>query len=366
MIPAVGTGSCAQRPSDRLARVDALRLATLASVVAYHCLGATAANPATASEVFGRWVEPAAWLLSVLQNEILIALSAFLFARRRRSLGRTLVSLAEVYLFWTAIYVVESLTLPTKMGVSPFGGAEFVFVLLLGGAKYHLPFLPALACCLSVVAASPTRLSPRLWGCLAIAMAYLRRAVEQLVLQTSTLDPEQMLLFQVMTVASYLPFAMLAARLGVAGGPGRRRGSFPDLPFFLLATFVLISIGLKQTASEEPTSADFLMAGRSAAIVVLLLMTLAPRDHLITLPPRFRSKMARIANLSLTIFLVHPLAIDCAPALIFHARLGARFLQRFVYVLAISFAVAWIAGEVLRTVRWRPAPMDGTRPPMSG
>ena len=64
--------------------------------------------------------------VSVFQNEVLIALSAFLFSWRRRDLGRTLTWLVEVYLFWTAVYLLESLALPARAVTSPFGRAEFL------------------------------------------------------------------------------------------------------------------------------------------------------------------------------------------------------------------------------------------------
>jgi surface polysaccharide O-acyltransferase-like enzyme len=349
-------------PPDRLTGLDALRLATLACIVAYHCLGAVAAAPTASGDRLGVGAEWAAWILSVFQNEVLIALSAFLFSWRRRDLGRTLTWLVEVYLFWTAVYLLESLALPARAVTSPFGRAEFLFVLFLGGAKYQLPFFPALAGCLMVIAATRSFGSPRFWGVIAIAVAYARRAVEQSAFQQGAPGPEEMLLLQGMTFASYLPFAMLGSQIQAVGTQSLTLRSSLDFLGFLFGASVLILEGLRQTAADLPSATEVLMAGRAAAIVALLLVALGPAAHFTPSSPRLRLVLARLADLSLTVFLVHPLVIDfLAPGFLLSVSPGVRVVLLFLCVVGVSLAFARVASEALKIVGWRRFPAHSGR-----
>jgi surface polysaccharide O-acyltransferase-like enzyme len=349
-------GKAACLPADRLTILDALRVTTLACIVAYHCLGAVTAASAPKDRP-GMDADWAAWLLSVFQNEVLIALSAFLFSWRRRDLGRTLTWLLEVYLFWTAVYVLEFLAFRAHSTALPFGRAEFVFVLFLGGAKYHLPFFPALAGCLTFIAVAPSLGSPRLWGVIAIAVAYVRCAVEQSVFRSGTVGPEQMLLFQGMAFASYLPFAMLASQIEPISARGWTPRSSRDPLGFVLAAGVLIAEGLRQAAADLPTATETLMAGRAAAIVAVLFVSIGPGTRWTPASARLRVVLARLAELSLAVFLVHPLIIDILTRSFFlGTSRGVQVALLFSCVLGVGIAFARVASEVLRIATWRRSP----------
>ena len=354
MSPSITGGTAAYLPANRLVRLDVLRLATLACIVAYHCLGAVTAASVRSGE--GLWgdADGAAWLLSVFQNEVLIALSAFLFAWRRRDLSRTLTWLLEVYLFWTAVYVLELLVFPTHSSMFPFGRAKIVFVAFLGGAKYHLPFFPALAGCLTFIAVMPSLGPPRLWGGIAVAVAYVRFAVEQSVFSAGSIGPEQMLLFQGMAFVSYLPFAVLGAQIDPGSARGWTLRSSLDPLGFAFAAGVLIAEGLRQASADLPTATGALMAGRVAAIVAVLFLSLGQGTRWTVPSPGLRLTLARLAELSLAVFLVHPLVIDIlARSLFLHAPRGTRVVLLFIGVLAISLAFASIAREASRITGWR-------------
>jgi surface polysaccharide O-acyltransferase-like enzyme len=350
-------GKAASLPADRLVSLDALRLTTLACIVAYHCLGSVTAASTMSGDSLGIGADRAAWLLSVFQNEVLIALSAFLFSRRRRNLGRTLTWLLEVYLFWTAVYVLEFLVLPTRSATFPFGRAEFVFVAFLGGAKYHLPFFPALAGCLTFIAVAPSLGSPRLWGAIAIGGAYVRCAVEQSVLHSGAPGPEQMLLLQGMAFASYLPFAVLGSQIEPVSARGWTLRSSLDSLGFTLVAGVLIAEGLRQAAADLPTATEALMAGRAAAIVAVLFVSLGLGTRWTPPSPGLRLILARLAELSLTVFLVHPLVIDIlARSFFLNTSGGTRVALLFICVLGVSIAFARVASAVLRTTTWHRSP----------
>jgi surface polysaccharide O-acyltransferase-like enzyme len=268
-------------------------------------------------------------------------------------------------MFWTAVYLVESIFFVARATVSPFGWAEFVFVLFFGGAKYHLPFFPALAGCLAVIASAPSVGSPRLWGGVAIIAAVARRSLEQGVLQSGVLGPAEMLLFQSMAFASFLPFAMLGARIQAISARGTALGANMDSVGFFLFASVLIATGLRQAAVDSSTATEVLMAGRMAAIVTVLLVALGPGADFAPSSPRLRLLLARLAALSLTVFLVHPLVIDIlAPSLLPRAVPSVRVALLLLCVLGISFAFAHVASKVLRTAGWRRSRQFGVSVPL--
>jgi surface polysaccharide O-acyltransferase-like enzyme len=326
---------------SRLAGLDVLRVATLFCIVAYHCI------EAIGSERLESHMEAVAWLLSALQNEVLIALSAYLLTFRRSSLTATLRRLAEIYLVWTAIYLFENLVL--RLNVWVFSDFGLLLVLLLGGAKYNLPFFPALAFCLVATRVGALCHSPRVLGIFAIAAAAARRALEQTLLGSAPADAMHILLLQGLTVLSYVPFAIFGGRLG---GEGCSNSSAPlrEISGFLAAASVLAATGAIEFPTSLPAATVFFVAARAATIVAILSFALRPPFVLGPKNRSIRSGLAGLACLSPLVFAVHPLVVDIlARANRFEPGLLAAGCL-LGGVLTLSLAFSWTV-QSLR-IRW--------------
>jgi surface polysaccharide O-acyltransferase-like enzyme len=379
-VPSFLSGAPDQRPSTaslavsteatRILWLDALKVCSILGVIGIHVTADSAGFPYAAHPAAERLAPALARALATsFSYPILLVLSFFLLAPKAADpatpytdvVGARMRRLIPPFLIWSAFYLVFRNLKAYAFGYHDYYLEELLLpgswlkYLLIGGAQYHLHFLPTLIMLTLLYPVYKLALRWPAFGLALFATLFAWPALDAYVYTVLSPSHEMLPIVLSMTkVLGFTGYGLLGFSLYAIWDRGPSRVAVAFLAFLAFGAAIASGVALFHEAHETAEAGRWLDRDLlthfahyvAPASVVVVAFTFTHRL-------KWSAVWARLSALSFGVYLFHPVILDSLEIAQreWEAPAGVTVSFNFVAVTLISFLVVALASRVafLRT-----------------